>query len=85
MSQPPSVESKQPISNLFEKSRQDLDEEQQRQLMGLLEAFMDVFAARDEDWTHTDLVLHDLTREKSPLSVFALDACPCPFAKWLAA
>lgn len=45
---------------MFERSHQDLDEEQQRQLKELLEEFIDVFATKDEDCTHTDLVLHDI-------------------------
>lgn len=56
--QPPSLETREAIHDLFERSRQDLSEEQQQQLEELLQAF--VFAAKDEECTHTNLVLHDI-------------------------
>ena len=62
------TEVKGAIDNLFKRSCQDLNREQQHQLKDLLQTFSDVFAVRDEDCTHTNLVLHDIdTGEARPI------------------
>lgn len=58
--QPPATGTGQAITELFERSCHGLNEEQQRQLRELLSEFSDAFAERDEDCTHTNLVLHDI-------------------------
>lgn len=58
--QPPSTETKQAIDDLFHRSCEGLEEEQRHQLKELLDMFADIFAARDEDCTHTGLVQHDI-------------------------
>ncbi|KAI3369348.1 hypothetical protein L3Q82_007586 [Scortum barcoo] len=49
--QPPSTETKQAIDDLYD---------QRLQLRELLDLFSDIFAARDEDCTHTSLVQHNI-------------------------
>uniref|UniRef100_A0A8C9VS90 Gypsy retrotransposon integrase-like protein 1 n=1 Tax=Scleropages formosus TaxID=113540 RepID=A0A8C9VS90_SCLFO len=45
---------------LWQRSGAELEEGQREQLKELLNAFMDIFAARDEDCTKTDLVRHHI-------------------------
>ena len=62
------MEVKKAINNLFKRNCQDLNRGQQHQLKDLLQTFSDVFAVRDEDCTHTNLVLHDTdTGEARPI------------------
>ena len=54
------------IDHLFKRNCQDLNREQQQQLKDLLQTLSDVFAARDEDCTHTNLVLHNIDTPPHP-------------------
>lgn len=62
------TEVKGAIDDLFKRSCQDLNREQQQKLKDLLQTVSDFFAVRDEDCTHTNLVLHDIdTGEACPI------------------
>ncbi|KAI3370527.1 hypothetical protein L3Q82_025289 [Scortum barcoo] len=58
--QPPSMETKQAIDDLYDRSCEGLEEGQRLQLRELLDLFSDIFAAKDEDCTHTSLVQHNI-------------------------
>lgn len=82
-SQPPSEETSQAIEELFQRSCEGLDVDQKRQLRDLLNCFADIFAAKDKDCTHTNLVQHEIdTGEATPIR---LRPRRLPFAKRAAA
>ena len=56
----PSAETKQAVDDLYRRSCEGLQADQTCKLRELLERFADIFAARDEDCTHTSLVQHDI-------------------------
>ncbi|KAI3361354.1 hypothetical protein L3Q82_013536, partial [Scortum barcoo] len=58
--QPPSMETKQAIDDLYDRSCEGLEVGQRLQLRELLDLFSDIFAAKDEDCTHTSLVQHNI-------------------------
>lgn len=56
------------VRELWGRSREGLSAEQSQRLWALLEAHLDVFAAREEDCTRTDLVQHQIdTGTASPI------------------
>lgn len=55
-----SAETKQAVDDLYRRSCEGLQADQTCKLRELLERFADIFAARDEDCTHTSLVQHDI-------------------------
>jgi len=60
------METLQAIKELFHRSCDGLQPDQQHQLRELLDQFSDIFAARDEDCTHTDLVQHHIDTGNAP-------------------
>ena len=55
---PPSAETTEAIKDLWQRSKDGLNPQQCQELKQLLEDYMDIFAARDEDCKHTGLVQH---------------------------
>ncbi|KAI3360647.1 hypothetical protein L3Q82_002512 [Scortum barcoo] len=77
--QPPSMETKQAIDDLYDRSCEGLEEGQRLQLRELLDLFSDIFAAKDEDCTHTSLVQHNIdTGNAHPIR---LHPCRLPLTK----
>lgn len=71
------------VEDLYQRSCEGLEADQRRQLRELLELFADIFAAKDEDCTHTNLVQHDIdTGDARPIR---LRPRRLPFAKRVAA
>uniref|UniRef100_A0A3B5LMC7 C2H2-type domain-containing protein n=1 Tax=Xiphophorus couchianus TaxID=32473 RepID=A0A3B5LMC7_9TELE len=64
----PSEETRQAVRELCLRSCGGLDQEQSERLQDLLEAYIDIFAAKDEECTRTNLVQHDIdTGETRPI------------------
>lgn len=66
--EPPSEETRQAVRELCLQSCGGLGQEQSERLQGLLEAYIDIFAAKDEECTRTNLVQHNIdTGETRPI------------------
>ncbi|XP_032428228.1 uncharacterized protein LOC116725923 [Xiphophorus hellerii] len=64
----PSEETRQAVRELCLRSCGGLGQEQSERLQDLLEAYIDIFAAKDEECTRTNLVQHDIdTGETRPI------------------
>ncbi|CAI5657278.1 unnamed protein product [Oreochromis niloticus] len=55
-----STETKLAVEDLYQRSCEGLQADQQRQLREILDLFADIFAAKDEDCMQTSLVQHDI-------------------------
>ena len=58
--QPPSSDVDNAIQELYQRSSEGLDAQQSQQLRDLLQQFTDIFAARNQDCTKTNLVQHSI-------------------------
>ncbi|KAK2920525.1 hypothetical protein Q8A73_000010 [Channa argus] len=65
-SAPPSDETAAAVAELAQRSGGQLDAVQRQQLNSLLQDFVDIFAARDEDCTRTGLVQHHIDTGDAP-------------------
>ena len=48
------------LTTLFKRSSEGLDAQQSQQLQDLLQQFTDIFTAKNQDCTETDLVQHSI-------------------------
>ncbi|CAI5678294.1 unnamed protein product [Oreochromis niloticus] len=63
-----STETKLAVEDLYQRSCEGLQADQQRQLREILDLFADIFAAKDEDCMQTSLVQHDIdTGDAQPI------------------
>ena len=58
--QPPLSEVNNAIQELYQLSSDGIDAQQSQQLQDLLQQFTDIFAARNQDYTQTNLVQHSI-------------------------
>ena len=58
--QPPSSDVDNAIQELYQRSSEGLDAQQSQRLRDLLQQFTDIFAARNQDCTQTNLVQHSI-------------------------
>uniref|UniRef100_A0AAV2K2W5 ribonuclease H n=2 Tax=Knipowitschia caucasica TaxID=637954 RepID=A0AAV2K2W5_KNICA len=63
---PPSTETVNAVKELWQRSSEGLDQCQKEQLRHLLDRYVDIFAARDEDCTQTRLVQHSIDTGSAP-------------------
>ena len=56
----PSSDVDNAIQELYQRSSEGLDDQQSQQLRDLLQQFTDIFAARNQDCTKTNLVQHSI-------------------------
>lgn len=80
---PPSPKTVQAVQELAQRSSEQLNPQQSALLRDLLQEFLDIFAARDDECTRTGLVQHTIdtgTAEPIHLRPYRL-----PLAKWEAA
>ncbi|CAL9701640.1 unnamed protein product [Knipowitschia caucasica] len=63
---PPSTETVNAVKELWQRSSEGLDQCQKEQLKHLLDRYVDIFAARDEDCTQTRLVQHSIDTGSAP-------------------
>uniref|UniRef100_A0AAV2MR94 Gypsy retrotransposon integrase-like protein 1 n=1 Tax=Knipowitschia caucasica TaxID=637954 RepID=A0AAV2MR94_KNICA len=63
---PPSTETVNAVKEMWQRSSAGLDQCQKEQLRHLLDRYVDIFAARDEDCTQTGLVQHSIDTGSAP-------------------
>ncbi|CAL9692669.1 unnamed protein product [Knipowitschia caucasica] len=63
---PPPTETVNAVKELWQRSSEGLDQCQKEQLRHLLDRYVDIFAARDEDCTQTRLVQHSIDTGSAP-------------------